>query len=57
MLPEIVEQAGWLPFVQRTGYASKNLVREFYAFILRARDVEEPIMEVTVQNAGCDNIP
>ncbi|KAB1226123.1 hypothetical protein CJ030_MR1G023928 [Morella rubra] len=49
-LPEIVEQAGWLPFLQRTGYASKNLVREFYASILRARDVEEPSMEVTVQN-------
>ncbi|KAB1227491.1 LRR receptor-like serine/threonine-protein kinase EFR [Morella rubra] len=49
-LPEIVEQAGWLPFLQRTGYASKNLVREFYASILRARDVEEPSMEVTVRN-------
>ncbi|KAB1205772.1 hypothetical protein CJ030_MR7G028043 [Morella rubra] len=44
------EQAGWLPFVQRTGYASKNLVQEFYASILRARDVEEPSMEVTVRN-------
>ncbi|KAB1205937.1 hypothetical protein CJ030_MR7G016917 [Morella rubra] len=48
-LPEIVEQAGWLPFLQRTGYASKNLVREFYASILRARDLEEPSMEVTVR--------
>ncbi|KAB1215928.1 hypothetical protein CJ030_MR4G028702 [Morella rubra] len=49
-LPEIVEQAGWLPFVQRTGYASKNLVREFYASILQARDLEEPSMEVTIRN-------
>ncbi|KAB1199699.1 hypothetical protein CJ030_MR0G015469 [Morella rubra] len=49
-LPEIVEQAGWLPFLQRTGYASKNLVREFYASILRVRDLEEPSMEVIVRN-------
>ncbi|KAB1220037.1 hypothetical protein CJ030_MR3G001926 [Morella rubra] len=49
-LLEIVEQAGWLPFLHRTGHASKNLVREFYASILRARDLEEPSMEVTVRN-------
>ncbi|KAB1226600.1 hypothetical protein CJ030_MR1G019081 [Morella rubra] len=47
-LPEIMEQAGWLLFVQRTWYASKNLVQEFYASILQARDVEEPSMKVTV---------
>ncbi|KAB1220446.1 hypothetical protein CJ030_MR3G009906 [Morella rubra] len=41
-LLEIMEQAGWLPFLQRTGYASKNLVREFYASILRVRDLEKP---------------
>ncbi|KAB1220056.1 hypothetical protein CJ030_MR3G007097 [Morella rubra] len=27
-LPEIVEQAGWLPFLQRTGYVSKNLLQD-----------------------------
>ncbi|KAB1213076.1 hypothetical protein CJ030_MR5G019247 [Morella rubra] len=45
-----MEQGGWLPFLQRTGYASKNLVREFYASILRAKDLEEPSMEVTIRN-------
>ncbi|KAB1222774.1 hypothetical protein CJ030_MR2G022265 [Morella rubra] len=50
MLPEVVEQVGWLPFIWRTGYASKNMVREFYCAILEARDLAEPSMEVTVHN-------
>ncbi|KAB1225149.1 hypothetical protein CJ030_MR1G006434 [Morella rubra] len=49
-LPEVVEELGWLPLIHRTGYASKNMVREFYCSILRARDLEEPSMEVTVRN-------
>ncbi|KAB1205803.1 hypothetical protein CJ030_MR7G028012 [Morella rubra] len=40
-LPEVVEQAGWLPFIQRTGYASKNMLRGFYCAILWARNLEE----------------
>ncbi|KAB1209575.1 hypothetical protein CJ030_MR6G020522 [Morella rubra] len=49
-LPEVVEGLGWLPLIHRTGYASKNMVREFYCSILRARDLEEPSMELTVRN-------
>jgi hypothetical protein len=49
-LPEVVEGLGWLPLIHRTGYASKNMVREFYCSILRVRDLEEPSMEVTVRN-------
>ncbi|KAB1212634.1 hypothetical protein CJ030_MR5G009676 [Morella rubra] len=49
-LPEVVEEIGWLPLIHRTGYASKNLVREFYCSILRATDIEEPSMELTVHN-------
>ncbi|KAB1227466.1 hypothetical protein CJ030_MR1G023798 [Morella rubra] len=49
-LPEVVEELGWLPLIHRTGYASKNMVREFYCSILQARDLEEPSMEVTVRN-------
>ncbi|KAB1200233.1 hypothetical protein CJ030_MR0G007797 [Morella rubra] len=51
-LPEVVEEIGWLSLIHRTGYASKNLVREFYCAILRARDIEEPSMELTVRNVS-----
>ncbi|KAB1212638.1 hypothetical protein CJ030_MR5G009680 [Morella rubra] len=49
-LPKVVEQASWLLFLQRTSSASKNMVREFYAAILRATNLEKPSMEVTVRN-------
>ncbi|KAB1224387.1 hypothetical protein CJ030_MR2G019404 [Morella rubra] len=48
-LPEIVEQAGWLSFLQRTGYASKNLC-ESSTLYTSSEDLEEPSMEVTVWN-------
>ncbi|KAB1212821.1 hypothetical protein CJ030_MR5G010121 [Morella rubra] len=57
MLLEAVEQAGWLPFIQRTGYASKNMVREFYYTILRARNLEELSMEVIVRNIPITFLP
>ncbi|KAB1212440.1 hypothetical protein CJ030_MR5G003794 [Morella rubra] len=49
-LPEVVEEIGWLPLIHRIGYASRNLVREFYCVILQATDIEEPSMELTVRN-------
>ncbi|KAB1226751.1 hypothetical protein CJ030_MR1G022550 [Morella rubra] len=39
-LLKVVEQAGWLPFLQRTYYAMKNMARNF----------KERSMEVTVCN-------
>ena len=44
MLPEMVELAGWLPFIRTTGYTSKNMVQEFYCAILETRDLVEPCM-------------
>lgn len=49
-LPEVVEQAGWVLFLQRTGYTSKNMVREFYAAILWAVNLDELSREPTVCN-------
>lgn len=51
-LPEVVEGLGWLSLIHRTGYASNNMVREFYCSILRARDLEEASMELTVRNVS-----
>lgn len=50
MLPEVVEQASWLPFLQRNGYASKNMVRELYSAILRATNFKKPSIEVIIRN-------
>lgn len=33
-----------------TGYASKNMVREFYCAILQTRNLKEPSMEVIIHN-------
>ncbi|KAB1226415.1 hypothetical protein CJ030_MR1G014122 [Morella rubra] len=45
---KVVKHVGCVPFFHMTGYASKNIVREFYCAILWARNLEEPSMEVTV---------
>ncbi|KAB1226381.1 hypothetical protein CJ030_MR1G015961 [Morella rubra] len=56
-LPEVVEQAGWVLFLQRTGYTSKNMVREFYAAILWAVNLDELSREPTVCNVQVTFLP
>ncbi|KAB1219507.1 hypothetical protein CJ030_MR3G012303 [Morella rubra] len=56
-LPEVGEKAGWLSFFQRTDYASKNMVQEFYAAILRLTILEEPSMKVTIYNVLVTFLP
>ncbi|KAB1223274.1 hypothetical protein CJ030_MR2G002411 [Morella rubra] len=34
-LPEVVEQAGWLSFIRRTVYTSKNMLRKFFVLSWR----------------------
>ncbi|KAB1221401.1 hypothetical protein CJ030_MR2G013125 [Morella rubra] len=47
---KVVEQASWVLFLQRTGYVSVDMMREFYAIIRRVADVSKPGWEVIVRN-------
>lgn len=49
-LLEVVEHAGWVPFLQRIGPVSMDIVRDFYAVIILFPNISDPSWEVTVRN-------